>query len=204
MVIGGCSKSRLMSKASKKKRASEGGSLRFIIPNQQSSAVRYKWVKGFNRSADANKVGRELMSLQARDGVVRPAAVVEAAMNPKSEMHRIIEWNDERAANLYREEQARSIIRSIRLVYSGDDGEEKERRVFIHIDKGHVDEGEAGGYITIEKVSDFDAEDYVSDKAATGLIEWCERYAELAERVPGAFDLILQAVAIIKQSRKKN
>ena len=201
MAIGECSKSRPMSR---KKRASEDGSLRFVIPKQQSSAVKYKWVKGFNRSADANKVGRELMGLQARDGVVRPAAVVEAAMNPKSEMHRIIEWNDERAANLYREEQARSIIRSIRLVYSGDDGEEKERRVFIHIDKSHVDEDEGGGYVLIEKISQFDAEDYVSEKAAQGLIEWCERYAELSEMVPGAFDLVLQAVVIIKQSRKKH
>jgi hypothetical protein len=179
-----------------------GGDVSFVIP-PGSKALGFRWEKGFQRAADPEKVGRELLRIQKRDGFVMPSAMVEAAKNPRSEMHPMLwRWSDPEAARLYREEQARSILRTIRWVYESKEGEEIERRIFVHVTKEYTQEDE-GGYVIIEQVPEISAEDYVRDRAEDGLVAWCERYAELSERIPAAFEMVLEAITIIRRHRKK-
>ena len=50
-----------------------------------------------------------------REGLLRPADVVEAARDPESPLHTHFEWDDTAAAAKWREEQARQLIRNIRI-----------------------------------------------------------------------------------------
>lgn len=44
------------------------------------------------------------------DGLIQPAAVVEAARDPESPLHRYFEWDDSAAAHAYRLAQARKLV----------------------------------------------------------------------------------------------
>jgi hypothetical protein len=56
----------------------------------------------------------ELRMIEKRNGgVLHPEAVVEFARNPKTSLHSAFEWDDSQAAEQYRIEQARRLIRVI-------------------------------------------------------------------------------------------
>jgi len=53
---------------------------------------------------------------RAKDHVLRPEDVVEAASDPNSILHDYFEWDNERAGHRYRLMQARALIRGVRVV----------------------------------------------------------------------------------------
>lgn len=85
-------------------------------------------------NADAEKIGPVLQELAATEGALTERAVIEAAHSTNNPLHEYFEWNDERAANLYRVEQAQRIIKFIKVKYI-DDEQPKEARAFQIITK---------------------------------------------------------------------
>ncbi len=73
--------------------------------------------------ADPQKIGEALAKItEAHAGRLVPEDVVNAAKDKKSPLHLHFEWNDAVAAHSYRMDQARNIIRIIR-VEDSDSGE---------------------------------------------------------------------------------
>lgn len=71
---------------------------------------------------DANVIGPELAKIAKTGGLV-PAAVVDHARDAASPLHRYFEWDDERAGEKWREQQAREMIQSVVIHYEvQDDG----------------------------------------------------------------------------------
>ncbi len=69
------------------------------------------------KDADAQKIGEALDAIaKSADGEIIPKAVVDAARSPKHPLHAHFEWNDALAAEAHRLDQARHIIRIIRVV----------------------------------------------------------------------------------------
>lgn len=64
----------------------------------------------------AQEAGEELARIEARDGGVAPQVVVDEARPEGAVLHPAFEWDDEVAANGYRCDQARRLVRSIRVV----------------------------------------------------------------------------------------
>lgn len=93
-----------------------------------------------------------LMSIYQRDGQLTPEAVVDEARPPGSELHNRFEWNDSVAAECFRHEQARELIRSVRIRF--DDkrtGERKYVRAFSSVrDAGKTDRS---GYAPTEEIA---------------------------------------------------
>ena len=54
---------------------------------------------------------------QKSSGDLRPESVVEASKKKSAPLHNEFEWNDTAAAEQFRVEQARSLIRSIEVIY---------------------------------------------------------------------------------------
>lgn len=80
------------------------------------------------------------------DGVLRPTDVVEFARNPNTALHRRFQWDDGKAAELYRLSQARGLIRiSLRVL-----GAEQQSpvRAFVSL----TTDRKAGGYRAIGDV----------------------------------------------------
>lgn len=59
----------------------------------------------------------KLAEIEKRDGKLTPEAVVTEARSERSVLHRMFVWDDGKAAALYRLDQARTLIGSIRYVY---------------------------------------------------------------------------------------
>ena len=81
--------------------------------------------------ADAQLVANEIMSI---GDDATPKQIVDKARDSNTELHKCFEWNDSIAAEKYRIEQARLVIRC--LVIKREDGQEDkpERRVFYKTD----------------------------------------------------------------------
>jgi uncharacterized protein (DUF2249 family) len=74
--------------------------------------LKYSWKEGVNifRNRDAQKIGEELELIET----LKPKNVVRYAEQHKdSELYKCFEWNNEKAGNAWRREQARGIIQLI-------------------------------------------------------------------------------------------
>jgi len=83
------------------------------------------------KKANPQKIGEALAQIaEAGKGHLLPKAVVNAARNDRSPLHRFFEWDQEVAAEAYRLDQARTLIRSIKIV---DDDRDEPAPAFISI-----------------------------------------------------------------------
>lgn len=79
---------------------------------------------------------------QKHEGLLRPADVVKEASDPNSPIHSWFEWDDGKAAEEYRLEQARKLIR-VNMAYLSDAGKSVPYRVFVSLPS---DRNPQGGY----------------------------------------------------------
>lgn len=98
----------------------------------------YEWMDGFRSSVKAQEAG-EIMRRLADDGELTPAKLVEEARPETSPLHRGFEWDDAKAAENYRRQQATIMIRAIvvketDLIEGGND--EIRIKVFNMAEKG--------------------------------------------------------------------
>jgi len=70
----------------------------------------YNWKEGTRLRADAQKVGEELEEIKERDA---KTVLDVARRNKRSELHKCFEWDDMKAGEQYRLDQARRIMRII-------------------------------------------------------------------------------------------
>lgn len=95
----------------------------------------------------------QLLEIQAAAGYLTPEAVVEAARSEDSPLHGRFEWNDSVAAERYRKDQARDLIRSVKVEFVDGRGEPQAVRAFHS-----VRSAQAGRpvYQTVEKIAEDD------------------------------------------------
>ena len=65
---------------------------------------------------DAQTAGSELDRIRRRDGTIRPAAVVDEARPEEAPLHPAFEWRDPVAAEQWRQHQANTLIKVVRVV----------------------------------------------------------------------------------------
>lgn len=95
---------------------------------------------------DKTVVDRLAKLAKANGGILTPNAVVDDAKNPSSPLHDQFEWDNDVAAEKYRLEQARELIRKVRVDI---EVEEKTIRVPKYI---HEPAGDNQGYAEVVKV----------------------------------------------------
>lgn len=89
-------------------------------------------------------VEAEIQAIFDQHGAVTPSLVVEYARDQTTELHNRFEWDDTIAAEQYRLNQARRVIRVTKIVYEG------ERQPLFHVPKIKLeDQGgdKAGKYL---------------------------------------------------------
>jgi len=80
----------------------------------------------------ANVAGREIERLKKINGELSPQLVLKSARPKNSVLHECFEWDNAKAAQKYRLQQASYLLRAIEIVYIGDDGEKtKPVRAFV-------------------------------------------------------------------------
>lgn len=136
---------------------------------------KHTWKKGFQAPAgvSAQAVAKALGRLPE----ITPAAVLEAAHEPKSPLHKLFTWDDSKAAREYRLWQARRVIGAIEVVYV--DGPSEPVRYM------QVTERAGGGttrYSTTHEVlSNSSQRNQLLLSALRDLVAFRSRYAVLSE-----------------------
>jgi hypothetical protein len=126
-----------------------------------------------------------------RTGIVA-ADVVRVARPESSPIHRDFEWDDTRAAELYREEQARRIIRYIHV----ESATGEPTRAFHHVEVTEANGETRSAYVAAPVVwSNPDLASQVVEKALAELRLWKARYEQYSElaHVVARIDEILEA-----------
>jgi len=95
--------------------------------------MEYAWKEGVRFKTNANDAGALLETIRNRFGEVTPELVLKEARHKDSVIHNDFQWDDEKAATLYRLETARRIIRNLRVV---SEGEVTDEPVFVHVTVG--------------------------------------------------------------------
>ena len=100
----------------------------------------YEYVgRQFRVSADI--VGAEMEKIEARDGQVTSKSLLDAGRPEGSALHSLFEWDDSKAAELYRLKQATDVITHIHIVI--EEKPEQPYRAFVNIQEssGQTEQG---------------------------------------------------------------
>ena len=125
------------------------------------------------------KVVQTLKELaQENDGILMPESVVDAARPVKSPLHRYFEWDSSKAAEAYRIDQARLLMR-VAVEVVEVNGKKRDVRVMVSL-KG--DQREEGGYRIMSVVmSEKDLRAQLIADALEDMELFKSRYREIRE-----------------------
>ena len=143
--------------------------------------------------ADAQVIGDELERIrQSAGGELEPKRVVEMARDLSNPLHPHFEWNDALAAEAYRVDQARNIIRIVRIV---DDAADEPPRAFLSIS------GKTGvSYRSLEDVKrSAEFQGALLARAEADLEAFTQRYRELKD----ICEIVSAAAEKVKSRRKE-
>ena len=125
----------------------------------------YKWkIESFSKKIDANKVVDELNRIESKNGLLNPISILNEARNENSILHPLFEWDNNKAAEQYRLQQARNIINNIEIIIVSDSENFKipvyeiitdmnNNRCYKHIQSLSFDEIEQVKKNTLESLS---------------------------------------------------
>lgn len=98
--------------------------------------MTYQWKIPGIIPVDAQKAGEELDRIYTKHGKLEPSDIVEESRNENAPLHPCFEWDDQKAANKYRESQAMLIVRSIVTVQESN-GSPQQVRAFVHVEQSY-------------------------------------------------------------------
>ena len=161
----------------------------------------YSWKYG-NSKIDPNMVGEQFAAIEARDGKLTKKAIVDAARPEESPMHRMFEWDDAVAGELYREDQAHGYIRSleVKIVPVGNftNGKAVTMRAYVNVTPASKNATEhSGTFVNAQRaIESPDTYAIVLERAKRELMMFRDKYKDLKELSPlfAAIDQIAMEV----------
>ena len=133
--------------------------------------------------------------------VVRPHDVLQDARNPRSVFHSYIEWDDRKASEKYRLQQARELVSRLKMIYVNAAGKEINVREYVHLQVETPDRRIIGGYVPRQqavKTSHFQSQ--MIDLAIRDLIAFKRRYACFRE-IEAAYTFLDACINRLQKSR---
>ena len=138
----------------------------------------YQWKNGSTARIDAQTAGETLERIRVwNNGRLTSEEVLRSARDPDCPLHPAFEWDDTAAAEAYRLEQARYLIRSIEVVVAKPDAPAAPIRAFVSV----IRDEDRSYTSTAHALSDADLREQVLRQAWRELEAWRERHAELVE-----------------------
>lgn len=154
-------------------------------------SATYRWKPGAVTKIEAQAAGEELERIRVRhNGRLDQENVLQEAANDASPLHEHFEWDDAKAAQEFRLEQAGYLIRSIEVFVPASNKEDEiPIRAFVNVQR----EEDRSYTSVIDAMADPDLRAQVVAQAWKELESWEKRHAELVE-----FGAVFSA---IKESR---
>lgn len=137
------------------------------------------------RVEDANVVGPELVRL-AEEGRSTPEDIVSAARSKSSPLHSFFTWDNRKAADKWRLQEARQIAASVTVKFETSDGKKHETRAFQAIKVACESGTETASsrqpqrhYLPTSVIcQDVDKSAQVVQDAMSSLVGWYRRYQQ--------------------------
>ena len=151
--------------------------------------MKYKWTRNAMGKLEAQVVGEELENIQKKRGILTPEVVVKEASRKTSKIHGCFEWDDAKAANAHRIDQARYMLRSIEVVVERIEGDSGtlEIRAFHNVEN----EASEKVYVTLAQAKENEGYwNQVKEKALSEIKSWQSKYSSIKE-----FEVIFNAIA---------
>lgn len=92
---------------------------------------QYSWNDDYKLSIDPNIVGGVLEKLEEEKGKVTADDFLDFSRPEDSPTHSIFEWDDTKAAELWRHQQSRTTINALRIEYTNTNSEQVKVSAFI-------------------------------------------------------------------------
>jgi len=145
----------------------------------------FLFVTGSNLTGDPDAVGVCLEKLRVKKkGKLTPEDVVSAAKAASSPLHLYFEWDDAEAAHQHRLNQARYLLRSVRVVHVAKEGTHEiavSSRAFVNLNTPG-DRSKSIPYYSVEDVlADPDKRSKYIANAAKELATYAKKYRHLVE-----------------------
>lgn len=156
----------------------------------------YKWKEhaAFRIDVDPSVVGKRFEYIEKTRGKLVPATVLEDAQDTKSPLHELFEWNNTRAAEQYRIQQAGYLIRSLEVVVKTGKSEERPVRAYVSVSEDKERHYEP----IVSALTDPKYRNQVLDRAFKEFEAFERKYKDFEELA-----LIFEAAAKVKAARKK-
>lgn len=163
------------------------------MAGSRSSRKKWRWIEGRRSSAKlAQALGAVIERLRSKRGKFEARDIVRAARPKSSPIHRLFDWNDAKAAEKWREIQARDYVRHLVVVVEHN-GREDTMPVAVSFGAGK-------GYVATEQAMSSTTLRAVLLKQALAEAEaWRDRYRHLAE-LSSVFEA-LERVAAVRARR---
>lgn len=159
-------------------------------------SIKYVLRNGARIAIDPNVVGTALETMAEQYGQLTPKLVVEESRPVDAPLHPVFEWDNLVAGELYREQQARHLMRSIKVVMDNGD----ERHCFVNVAQESADEPDIDPvrvYMPLSRAMlDEQLRKQVLATALAELRAFRKKYAELKE-LAKVFESIAQLEATI-------
>lgn len=141
----------------------------------------YRWKPGSEwRNGDVQRVGEQLKTLADEHGdQLTPTLIVEAARPEDTPLHRLFEWNNDRAAELYRRQQARRVMQSIEVIPNADSS---PRKMFVAVVEKKPSGDVSKVYVSTERaMSDVELTLQILNAAMDFIESFRSRYGQFKE-----------------------
>ena len=144
-------------------------------------------------------IRQALRDLESKNGRLTPEDVIMAARNPKSPLHGEFQWDKDKAAHAHWIEQARALIRSVRVVII----EDRREIATYHYVRDPAAEHDEQSYVSLERLRD---EPENAKKMIIAEFSQAEAVLKRAENLADAVGLkkeVIPATRKVQAVRKK-
>lgn len=94
---------------------------------------QYSWGDGWKPKMDANIVGGVVEKIEAEHGEVTKELLLEESRPEDSITHSLFEWDNNKAAEKYRLDQAKHTINALRVVWVTPENKEVPVKAFVNV-----------------------------------------------------------------------
>lgn len=170
---------------------------------------QFKWKPGSRIRINSQRAGERITSLKERlGGVIAPRDLVRDARSINSPLHSAFEWNNSKAAEQYREQQAGHMLRC--LVTECVDRRRPNKpiavvRAFVNVRPPGTAAGDRSYRPLIDVLDDEELRHELIQTAAAEFKAWRARYSELQElsRIFHTGNLVFGKILATKGKRNK-
>lgn len=104
---------------------------------KEESDLVYQWKLPGLYSVPAQAAGEELARIHEKRGCLTPAGIVDESRPEQAPLHPVFEWNDRKAAEEWRKQQAKQLVCCIVVQKENAKAEPVEVRAFEHVQGGY-------------------------------------------------------------------